>query len=283
VKVPDTVAQAIRRARELLTRSGVEDARLEAEVLLAHALRSDRTSLRAFPERTIASDARCAFEDLLEKRATGVPVAYLTGVREFWSLELNVTPATLIPRAETERLVDLALEVIPGDAAWSVADLGTGSGAIALALARERPRCRVVATDVSSPAIAVAAENALRHGLANIEWRVGDWFAATPREQFDVVVSNPPYIAAGDPHLARGDLRFEPVQALTCGDDALRDLRTIISSAPLHLRAEGTLLVEHGFDQRDAVRDLFRASGFRNIEVFDDYAGVPRVVRGIKG
>jgi release factor glutamine methyltransferase len=281
--VPDTIAQALQRAREQLSRSGVEDAPLESEVLLAHAICSDRASLRAFPERALAADVALKFDDWVRRRATGVPIAYLTGVREFWSLELAVTPATLIPRAETERLVELALDRIPRDVQRTVADLGTGSGAIALALARERPRCRVVAIDISTQAIAVAKANAARLGIANVECRVGDWFAATPGERFDVVVSNPPYVAEGDPHLARGDLRFEPKGALAAGDDGLCDLRAIITAAPDYLGAEGVVLVEHGFDQRAAVQGLFRDAGLRNIEVFDDHAGIARVVRGTRG
>lgn len=275
-----SIASAIERARKTLDQAGIADAQLSAEILLAHTLNLSRTSLRTWPERALDPDALRTFDAWVARRASGEPIAYLTGTREFWSLDLHVTPATLIPRAETERLVERALACLPVNAECRVADLGTGTGAIALAIARERPRCHVVAIDVSGDAVTVARENTARLGCANVEIRLGDWYGAIAREQFDVIVSNPPYIAVDDPHLGRGDLRFEPRCALTCGADALRDLRLIIGDAPTHLVEGGVLLVEHGYDQRDAVCELFRATGFRDIEVFDDYAGLPRGVSG---
>jgi release factor glutamine methyltransferase len=254
----------------------------ETDLLLAVALGRDRAWLRAH------ADARCTdagtqrFRDWLRRRATGEPVAYLLGSREFWSLPLMVTPAVLIPRADTERLVELAVERLPRDTPLEIADLGTGSGAIALAIASERPDVRVTATDNSPAALDVARTNADRLGLAGqIDFRHGEWFAALPvAARFDMIVSNPPYIADGDPHLAEGDLRFEPVSALTSGADGLDAIRTIVAVAGNHLESGGWLLLEHGHDQGDAVRTLMRDAGFENIVIERDLAGNDRVALG---
>jgi release factor glutamine methyltransferase len=252
---------------------------LDAEVLLAHALGRPRSYLRAWPERIPDAAAQARFADLLARRIRGEPVAYLTGTREFWSLSLDVTPDTLIPRPDTETLVTLALELIPTDADWRIADLGTGSGAIALALARERPGCRVTATDSSPAALAVAQGNALRHGLENIEFVAGDWCSALNGNRFALIVSNPPYIPAGDPHLAQGDVRFEPRGALAAGEAGLDALRDIVRCAAGHLAGPGWLLLEHGYNQGEAISMLLGEAGYRDISDHSDHAGLGRVAR----
>jgi release factor glutamine methyltransferase len=207
-------------------------------------------------------------------------VAYLVGSRGFWTLDLAVTPATLIPRPETELLVGLALERIPVDVDARIADLGTGSGAIALAIAKERPRARVVATDASSDALDIARANARGNGIGNVEFRHGDWFAPLAGEMFELIASNPPYIALGDPHLGEGDLRFEPASALSSGSDGLDAIRAIIRHAPSHLRAGGWLLLEHGWGQGEAVRTLLRGAGFVDVVTERDLEQRERVGLG---
>lgn len=254
--------------------------RLDAELLLAHALGQGRSFLRAHPEARLDASQAQAFERLMLARERGEPIAYLTSKREFWSLELKVTPATLIPRPETELLVEQALERIPAGAAHAVLDLGTGSGAIALAIAKERPRARVTATDQSGDALTVARANASALGLKNIELIQGDWFAPAKGRHFHLVVSNPPYVAETDPHLEQGDLRFEPRTALASGLEGLEDIRRIIADAPAHLYKDGVLLLEHGLDQGVAVRRLLEAAGFTQAESFRDLSGHERVTAG---
>lgn len=266
--------------RELVAAASVRgdaESRHEAELLLGHALDRPRAWLYAHADDVVDADAKIRFEALRAARARGEPVAYLTGRRAFWTFELAVTPAVLIPRADTERLVELALERIPVDADCAVADLGTGSGAIALAIASERPRARVVATDASDAALAVAQANARRLDLANVEFARGDWCAALGTRRFDVIVSNPPYIAAGDPHLDEGDLRFEPSSALASGIDGLDAIRLIAAQARAHLEPGGWLLVEHGHDQGDAVRGVFDAKGYTDIATARDLEDRERV------
>jgi release factor glutamine methyltransferase len=252
-------------------------ARLEAEVLLAHALDRPRSHLAAWPEQVPDARAQGHYRALLAARADGTPVAYLTGRREFWSLELALTPRTLIPRPETERLVELALERLPTEARGRVADLGTGSGAIALALASERPGLELLATDRDPEAVRVARANAARHGLRNIVFAVADWCAPLPSGAFLALVCNPPYIAPTDPHLERGDLRFEPRAALVAADDGLADLRAVIADARRCLVPGGHLLLEHGYTQAGAVGALLAAAGYRAIGDAPDHAGQPRV------
>ncbi|HET7921356.1 MAG TPA: peptide chain release factor N(5)-glutamine methyltransferase, partial [Gammaproteobacteria bacterium] len=220
------------------------------------------------------------FEQLVAARCVGQPLAYLTGMREFWSLPLKLTRDTLVPRPETELLVQAALTCVPADAAWRLADLGTGSGAIALALASERLLCRVTATDASTRALDVARENAARLGLGNVEFRRGDWYAALPATRYHLIASNPPYVRAADPHLQQGDLRFEPWRALAGGADGMQALRQIIAGAPAWLVAGGWLLLEHGFDQAEAVRELLAAQGFSEISSRQDLSGHVRVTLG---
>jgi len=264
--------------REALAQSGL--APVDAHVLLAHVVKRDRAWLAAHRDDELAKAQADAFAALAKRRRDGEPVAYLTGVREFWGLPLRVSNAVLVPRPETETLVELALEWIARDADTRVLDLATGSGAIALAIAHERPRAQVVATDVSVAALAVARDNATRLRLANVECVESDWWQALVRQRFDVIVSNPPYVQAGDPHLGEGDLRFEPSVALVAQGDALSALRTIVGDARDFLAPRGALAVEHGYDQSDAVQALFRDAGFSEILVRRDLAGIPRVVGG---
>lgn len=255
-------------------------ARDEAEALLLHVLDRPRSWLFAHADEAAAMDVQTAFSALVERRVDGEPVAYLTGRRGFWSLDLEVTPATLIPRADTELLVELALARLPADARASVLDLGTGSGAIALALASERPQAQVVATDASAEALAVARRNARRLGLQRVRFVQGDWFVPLRGERFDLIVANPPYIETGDPHLARGDLRFEPASALASGADGLDDLRAIIAAAPRYLATGGWLLLEHGWQQGSAVAGLLHAAGYADVFTARDLEHRDRVSGG---
>ncbi len=259
--------------------AGVSDSpRLDAELLLAHALARPRSHLRAHPEAQAGAAQEEFFRELLAARLRGEPIAYLTGEREFWSLPLKVTPAVLVPRPETELLVEQLLQHVAADAGAEILDLGTGSGAIAIALAHERRRWRITAVDRSAAALQVAESNAAALGLSNVEFRQGDWFEAVSGRRFHAVVSNPPYVAEGDPHLE--DLRFEPRAALTSGPDGLRDIRTIIAGTPQHLHAGGILLLEHGVAQGEAVRALLARHGFVQVETLRDLAGHERVSGG---
>lgn len=256
--------------------------RIEAELLLAHCLGKPRSHLIAWPDRQPDTQQSACFEQLLTQRLEGVPIAHLLGEREFWSLKLEVTPATLIPRPETELLVEQALLRIASDADMDIVDLGTGTGAIALAIATERPRCTITATDSSSAALDVAKKNAARLGLARIRFRCGDWYAPLADACFDMILSNPPYIQADDPHLDVGDVRFDPRSALVAGADGLDALRQIIAAAPEHLKPGGWLLVEHGYDQGDSVAALCRDTGLDAVTTYRDLAGQPRVTGGRK-
>lgn len=252
----------------------------DAALLLAHALGRPRSWLYAHGDEEIDAAAADVFTALLARREAGEPVAYLTGHRGFWRFDLAVTPDTLIPRPETELLVELALARLPHARALRIADLGTGSGAIALALAHERPQAQVVATDASAAALAVARGNARTLGIANVAFRAGDWLAPLAGERFDLIAANPPYVADGDPHLAQGDLRFEPAAALSCGDDGLAAIRTIVRDAPAHLLPGGWLLLEHGWEQGAAVRGLLQAAGFTAIATERDLEARDRVSLG---
>ena len=253
---------------------------LDAQVLLVHAMGRDRTWLAAHVSDMLPRAEAEAFFALAKRRRDGEPIAYLTGVREFWGLSLAVSPAVLIPRPETETLVELALSHLPEDRDHAVLDLGTGSGAIALAIGHERPRARVIATDVSADALAVARANADRLRILNVECVRSDWYDSLPPSRFDLIAANPPYVAPQDPHLGDGDLRFEPRSALTPGGDGLDALRIIVGGARAFLVPGGTLVVEHGYEQSDAVRALFAAAGFAGIVATRDLAGISRVVAG---
>lgn len=260
-------------------RPASDSARLDAEVLLAHALGVTRTYLYTWPDRPLTAEALARAQELLEQRARGVPVAYLTGRQEFWSLSLTVSEATLIPRPETELLVELALERLTTEQATSVLDLGTGSGAIALAIASERPLARVTAVDSSREALAVTDINAQRLGL-RLELFEGDWYTPVADRTFDIIVSNPPYIGRDEPEPQLGDSRFEPRQALIAESHGLADLTRIVEQAPAHLPANGWLLVEHGYRQGPACRELFTTAGFSDVETARDLQGHERVTFG---
>ena len=256
-------------------------ARLDAEVLLSHVLDKPRTRLRGWPEDPVSADQAARYRELIGRRADGEPVAYLTGRREFWSLSLEVTPETLIPRPETERLVELALGLIPDGEPWTLADLGTGSGAVAAAIASERPACRIIATDACPQALAVAGRNLARLALDNVTLRRGNWCEALDGQRCALIVCNPPYVASGDEHLTLGDVRFEPRLALSAGEDGLDAIRAITESAIAHLLPGAALLVEHGHDQGAAVQALFRRHGYLDVRGYEDLAGNDRVVVGV--
>jgi release factor glutamine methyltransferase len=254
--------------------------RMDAELLLLHALQKPRSWLFAHADDALDAEIRTNYSALVTRRLQGEPVAYITGHRGFWSMELEVSPATLIPRPETELLVEQALQRLPQDIACSVADLGTGSGAVALAIALECPRAQVVATDASTAALEVARRNAQAHGIGNLTFLHGDWMAPLAGQYFDLIVSNPPYIEAGDPHLVQGDLRFEPASALASGDDGLDDIRRIVRDARAHLHAGGWLLFEHGWNQGDAVRTLLADAGYADVVTAQDLERRDRVSGG---
>ncbi|MBB3102694.1 peptide chain release factor N(5)-glutamine methyltransferase [Azomonas macrocytogenes] len=255
--------------------------RLDAEWLLAAALGKSGSYLRTWPEREVADAIAERFAASLARRRKGEPVAYILGRQGFWSLELDVSPDTLIPRPDTELLVETALTLLP-ETALDALDLGTGTGAIALALALERPAWRLTGVDRVEQAVALAEGNCKRLGLGNVDFLPSHWFSALRARRFSLIVANPPYIAENDPHLSQGDVRFEPSSALIAGPDGLDDLRTIIARAPDHLAAGGWLLLEHGHDQAQAVRELLAAGGFVAVESRRDLAGHARISLGCR-
>ena len=274
-----TIEEALAQAHDRLT--GSESPELDAQLLLCEVLGKGRSYLYTWPERVLTGEETTAFEGLLARRREGVPVAHILGERDFWSLSLKVTADTLIPRPDTELLVELALELLPSDQPLTVLDLGTGTGAIALAVAHERPRARVTAVERSAAALAVARENRERLGLANVELLEGSWFEPLPLEaRFDLIVSNPPYVAKDDPHLSRGDVRFEPLTALTAGPDGLDDIRHIAAAARDHLKPGGWLLLEHGYDQGEAVAAILRSNDYRDVATHHDAGDNPRATLG---
>jgi len=265
---------------QLIAQSGLPP--LEARMLLERTLGKTRAWLIAHADETASTEAEQAFALLAARRRDGEPIAYILGEREFYGLDFKVAPVVLIPRPETELLLELALARIPGNTAARVLDLGTGSGAIAVALAKERPQARLTAVDVDYAALSIARANAKRHGVS-VRFFCGDWFGALPGESFDLIVSNPPYVAAGDPHLELGDLRFEPQRALLGGADGLDCIRAIIAKAGAHLLPGAWLLIEHGYDQAGACRALLNAAQYRQGQTWPDLAGIPRVSGGTRG
>ena len=263
---------------EASSRIESDSPRLDAELLLSHITGLSRTSFRAWPEREVTNAHAEAFEALVQERVAGRPVAHLLGHQEFWSLPLKVSASTLIPRPDTECLVEVAL-ALPLPRQASVLDLGTGTGAIALALASEHVGWRISACDAVPEAVALARENAVALGL-NLSVVQSSWFSGLEPERFDLIVSNPPYIPDSDRHLEEGDVRFEPASALVSGSDGLDDLRLIISQAPDWLVEGGWLLVEHGFDQAEAVAQLFHTRGFKAVETRQDYGNRDRMTLG---
>lgn len=261
-------------------RLGGDEAVAEARILLEHASGRSSSWLYLHADDELDAELAARYEDLLAQRQNGVPIPYLTGTRGFWTLDLDVTSDVLIPRPETELLVELALQRIPQADVVDVADLGTGSGAIALALASERPQARVIATDASRSALAVASANAARLGLARVEFAHGDWCDALPARRYALIASNPPYIALGDAHLQQGDLRFEPAAALSSGIDGLDAIRRISNDANQYLLDGGWLLFEHGWDQGQAVRAVLEAAGFVDVATYRDLGDRDRVSLG---
>ncbi|HEV7613789.1 MAG TPA: peptide chain release factor N(5)-glutamine methyltransferase [Steroidobacteraceae bacterium] len=273
----NTVSETLKLAA-LSLRQHSDSPRLDAELLLGKILGLPRSGLIARGNETVTIECEQNYASLIEQRRQGTPVAYLTGTREFWSLTLRVTPAVLVPRPETELLVELALQRLPRERPSSVLDLGTGSGAIALAIASERPRSRIMGVDVSPPALDVALQNSRDLGLSNIEWRRGSWFSAVPGERFDMVVANPPYVAAADPALEK--LKAEPAIALCDGPTGLEALSAIAGEAATYLHAGGWLILEHGGDQALEVAGLLERRGFTCICSHLDLSGKPRVTLG---
>jgi release factor glutamine methyltransferase len=255
-------------------------ARIEVQVLLQATLRVSRAYLLTHPEQRLDTEQQARYTALIERRLRGEPLAYLLGEREFYGLTFKVTPATLIPRPDTELLVDLALQRIPQHGAFRVLDLGTGSGAIALSIAHARPDVKVTAVDASPDALKVARENARCLNIGNTRLLRSDWFSALAGERFDLIVSNPPYIADGDAHLTQGDLRFEPRGALASGADGLDDIRRIVADAKGHLNPGGWLLFEHGYDQAARARGLLEKAGYAGVFSARDLAGIERVSGG---
>lgn len=271
-----TIASVLAEAVEYLWEA-MPSARLDAEVLIAHALGKDRSYLHAWPEKHLSPDEALRIRTAVQERVSGTPVAYLTGKKEFWSREFTVASTVLIPRPETEELVELALSLIPAGAACRIADLGTGSGAIAITIAAERPNSRLVASELCPQALAIATVNAARHNTPNVSFFLSDWFATIPAMTFDLIVSNPPYIAENDPHLDRGDVRSEPRIALTAGDDGLAALNTIARQARTRLKPGGRLLLEHGYTQSGVLNDLLSSVDYSDIAAHRDLQGHLRI------
>jgi len=265
-----------RRGQKFLAEAGIDSARLDARLLLEHVAGCRHTDLLMSPEALVVPPAQDVFDALLVRRGNGEPLAYLTGETEFRGRLFQVSPAVLIPRPETEVLIELALQKLRGLPAPRVVDLGTGSGIVAISLALEHSEATVSAVDLSKDAISVARNNAGRLG-ARLDFYQGDWFAPLADQRFDLIVSNPPYVAHGDPHLALNGLPFEPQMALTDGADGLDCIRRIVADAPAHLNPGGWLLFEHGYDQGEASRNLLTAAGFKDAATFPDLAGIDRV------
>ncbi len=277
----DTVAALLAAAAARLGATS-RSPRLDAELLLAFVLGSARARLVAWPEAPVDAIAARRFDELLARRAAGEPLAYLTGTRDFWTLALAVDARVLVPRPETELLVELALRLLPAEGSARVLDLGTGSGAIALALAGERPQWRLVAVDRSAAALEVARANAVRLGIDNVEFLEGSWFGPVGARRFDAIVANPPYLAAADPHLGNDGLAFEPRDALVAGPTGLEDIAAIVGGAGAHLEAAAPLMLEHGVTQGEAVRELLVHAGFTDVRTQCDLAGLPRVSLGFR-
>jgi release factor glutamine methyltransferase len=282
--LPATIAQLERGAVSALQSTLAmerNDARMEAQLLLQHAFYVNRAWLISHAEDLATPEQQQVFEALLQRRLNGEPIAHILGSREFFGLPLKVTADTLIPRPDTETLVEASLEKIPKTTQAQVLDLGTGTGAIALAIAKHCPQAHVTAVDFSENALSVAHENAEKLAIPNVSFVHSHWFSALNNQQFDLIVSNPPYIAEHDPHLTQGDVRFEPKSALTSGADGLNDIRHIIVHAPQHLRPGGWLMLEHGYDQAQAVAELLAQAQFCQIGHRLDLAGIQRVTFGM--
>ena len=278
-----SIQHALSQAQHTLSADS-ESPRIDSEILLAHVLECNRTYLRTWPEKSLSPEQQTQFQQLIKRRSAGEPIAYITGKREFWDMTLQVSPDTLIPRPETEHLVELALEKIPPESRWMIADLGTGCGAIALAIARERPQCKIFAIDKSAAALTVAQNNARHLGIKNVIFIEGDWFEPFNKKEneqpFEVIVSNPPYIHPDDQHLGQGDLRFEPAQALRSSPDGLADIQAIAEAAREHLISPGWLILEHGYDQGSLVKKTLETLGYSQVSTMEDLAKNERISMG---
>lgn len=271
---------ALNQAREQLGLLSNEESRIDAEILLCHILNKNRAYLYTHPETLLPPAQYAHYQELIAQRRQGMPIAYITGQRDFWTLTLAVTKHTLIPRHETERLVELALELTTQDSKQSILDLGTGSGAIALALASERPHWAIDACDSSTKALSVARANANSLNITNVTFYLSNWFTDLPGAHYNLIVSNPPYIDEQDPHIEQGDLRFEPRSALVSAKQGLADLTVIAQQAGQHLASGGLLLLEHGYDQKVQVHDILVKTGYHNIQCWQDIQGHDRVSGG---
>jgi release factor glutamine methyltransferase len=257
-----------------------DSAFFETSILLQHILKVNRAWLISHENEFLTPENKAIFEALVTKRMTGKPIAYILGEREFYGLRLKVTPDTLIPRPDTETLVDAALEKIPNNRSTTLLDLGTGTGAIALAIAKHRPLAHITAVDASESALKVAQQNAQNLSISNVTFLPSNWFDALPNQVFDMIISNPPYIADHDPHLSQGDLRFEPRSALASGIDGLDDIRQIIDQASSHLKASGWLMLEHGYNQAERIANMLLQAEFIEVQHVQDLAGIQRVTLG---
>lgn len=271
------ITKALDYGRNMLVNS--ESPEVDAQVLLCFILNCQTTYLHTWPEKELTTEQQRFYSQLIVKRDQGQPIAYLIGQRGFWNLDLKVTADTLIPRPDTELLVALALSKLKSD--MLVADLGTGTGAIALSLAMENPNARIVAMDYSQPALAVAKQNSQRNHINNVSFWQGSWLDSIKDNSLDMIVSNPPYIEQSDPHLSQGDVRFEPISALTSGVDGLDDIKQIILQAKIKLRPSSWLIIEHGYDQSEQVQQLFYDAGFIEVQAHQDFGGNDRVTMGI--
>ncbi len=272
------IVEALKNAQQQLNL--FDSAKLDAEILLCSVLNCERPYVYAHPEQELSNKEIGSFNKLIPLRAEGQPVAHLINHKEFWSLSLHITKDTLIPRPETEFLVEKVLNIIPSDLNKKILDMGTGSGAIAIAIASERPLANLTATDNSDAAIKVAKQNADTHKIENIKFIKADWFENENIKTYDLIVSNPPYIENNDPHLKQGDVRYEPISALASGKDGLDDLRIIIRESKNHLSQQGWLLVEHGYNQGEAVKQLFIENGYVSLSTLKDYSGNDRISIG---
>ena len=273
-----TVTELLQKAEQDINCS--ESARLDTEILFCDVMQCNRSRIYSHPEQIVPDDKSVLFQSLIEQRRQGRPIAHLTGKKEFWSLELAINEDTLIPRPETECLVETALQLIPEDAECNILDLGTGSGAIAIAIASERPHSKLLATDINANALAMAKKNAAFHALTNIQFLVSDWYNNIPSQTFDLIVSNPPYIKQDDEHLSQGDVRFEPELALVAGSDGMQAINIILELAKAYLASDARLLIEHSYNQKSSVQEIFLKHDFKQVKTFQDLSGQDRITSG---
>ncbi len=273
-----TVTELLLQAEQSINCS--DSARLDAEILFCDVMQFNRSRIYSHPEQIVPDDKSVLFQSLIAQRQQGRPIAHLTGKKEFWSLQLAINEDTLIPRPETELLVETALQLVPDDTTFNILDLGTGSGAIAIAIASERPNCKIVATDINTNALIIAKKNAETHQLKNIQFYLSNWYQNIPSQEFDLIVSNPPYIKEDDEHLSQGDIRFEPELALVAGTDGMQAINIILENAKQYLASDAYLLIEHGYDQRSLVEEAFLKHDFKQLKSFQDLSGQDRITMG---